>query len=130
MKVKFVIIIVAIAALAAIFFVLKPGGPQGNTADTGTPAAATRTRTIPLTLTEGKLSNTESPIVVKQDERITLTITADTTDELHLHGYDKSIELEPGKAKSVTFTADRSGSFEAELHSTDTPVFVLEVQPE
>ncbi|MGC7098768.1 hypothetical protein ACPZ19_29200 [Amycolatopsis lurida] len=49
---------------------------------------------------------------------VTIEVTCDTTDELHVHGYDKAAPCGPGAPASLTFTADVPGVFEVEMHET------------
>ena len=54
------------------------------------------------------------PAVVKfkPGDRVTLNLTStDVVHGLYLDGYDLEITSDPGQTSSVTFTADRRGSF-------------------
>ena len=66
---------------------------------------------------------------VKKGDTVTLNITADERDEFHLHGYEKSVDLEAGREGTLTLLADTVGRFPAELEGSKTEVFFLEVQP-
>ncbi len=68
----------------------------------------------------------ERPRVALGDE-VELRITADVTDEVHIHGYDVTGALEPGVEAIVRFTADVPGIFEVELESTGLHLFDLQV---
>jgi hypothetical protein len=56
---------------------------------------------------------------------VSLHITAAESHPYHLHGYD--IEQE-GAEVTITFVADRAGSFDVETHDTDTKIFTLVVE--
>ena len=56
-----------------------------------------------------------------------LTVRADVTDEVHLHGYDLFADVAPGQRARITFTADEVGEFEAELEDLGIPVAELTV---
>ena len=71
-----------------------------------------------------------SKIRVKQGETIAFTVTVDQPDEVHVHGYEIEKEVEPGKANKISFTADITGIFDIELHSTDEQIAQLRVDPE
>ena len=66
----------------------------------------------------------------KQGDRVTMTMTADKVEEVHLHGYDVLFAV-PSAGGSVThtFTADKSGSFEIELETTGTHLGQFNVSP-
>jgi FtsP/CotA-like multicopper oxidase with cupredoxin domain len=66
---------------------------------------------------------------VEQGARVRLTVRADVTDEVHLHGYDLFADVAPGQPGRISFTADDPGEFEAELEALATPVAELRVRP-
>jgi hypothetical protein len=66
---------------------------------------------------------------VEQGARVRLTVRADVSDEVHLHGYDLFAEVAPGRPGRITFTADDPGKFEAELEELAIPVAELRVRP-
>lgn len=74
--------------------------------------------TVEITITGGKVTPPTDRTELKKGARLTLKVTSDTADELHVHGYDKSAELAPGKTASLSFTADRTGLFEVETHES------------
>jgi hypothetical protein len=47
---------------------------------------------------------------------VSITVTGDVADELHVHGYDLRAELRPGEPVTVRFTADLTGVFQVETH--------------
>ncbi len=67
---------------------------------------------------------------VNQNDIVTMTITADKKEEVHLHGYDIPFEV-PGAGQSVskTFKADKSGGFPMEIEDTSTPLGTFTVNP-
>ncbi len=70
-----------------------------------------------------------SRIKVRQGDAVTLRVTSDQDDELHLHGYDLEAQLQPGVAANLSFIADRSGRFDLELHRSHLELAVVEVEP-
>jgi len=70
------------------------------------------------------------PVVrVPRGTTVRLTVSADRDDELHLHGYDRTLALEAGEPATLTVSARQAGRFELELHADHTLVTVLEVRP-
>jgi len=67
---------------------------------------------------------------VKQGDHVTMTITADRKEEIHLHGYDIPFQV-PSAGASVAhaFTASISGSFLMEIEDTGTPLTQFTVRP-
>ena len=89
---------------------VSPSGP----ATTGAQADVVITATV----AGGKVTPNTQTVKAKQGQSIMVTVTSDEADELHIHGYDKEVELQPGKPGSVTFTADTKGTFEIETHES------------
>jgi len=51
-------------------------------------------------------------IRVKPGDQVTINLTAlDVAHGIYLDGYDLELNVDPGRTKSFTFTADRQGSF-------------------
>jgi heme/copper-type cytochrome/quinol oxidase subunit 2 len=59
---------------------------------------------------------------------VTLVVTSDVADEVHLHGYDIEKELTPGTPATLQFTATLSGVFEVELHKANVVLVRLQVE--
>jgi FtsP/CotA-like multicopper oxidase with cupredoxin domain len=73
-------------------------------------------------------------IEVQQGETVRIVVTADTADEIHLHGYDITRNAAPGQPARFRFTANAEGAFEIESHvaedaGLDPLVARLVVQP-
>ena len=83
---------------------------------------------IVANVADGKISPNTQTIKAKQGQKVMVTVTSDEADELHVHGYDKEVELQAGKPGSVTFTADTKGTFEIETHESGKLVAKLIVQ--
>jgi plastocyanin len=128
---KIIAVLLAVIVLGALFFVLKP---QPKTTQNSEPTQ-TETGSEPeikafaLELRDGELVSGEATLKVNQGDQVRITLTASEHDEVHLHGYDKEMELSAGQPSELNFTADLTGRFEAELHHAEKPAFVLEVQP-
>jgi len=64
---------------------------------------------------------------IEEGARVVLSVRADVTDEVHLHGYDLSTDVVPGQVARITFTADQVGVFEVELEELGVPIAELTV---
>lgn len=100
------------------------GASSSGTAS-GSSAAAKK---IVVTISHGKASGDIGRIRVTVNSHVTIQVTSDTADEVHLHGYDIEKELEPGKPTTLSFVADQTGIFELELHKASTVILHLQVQ--
>jgi heme/copper-type cytochrome/quinol oxidase subunit 2 len=76
----------------------------------------------------GQVSGDTGRVPVPAGEPVTLTITSDVADEVHVHGYDLTAELAPNVAAELTFAATIPGVFEVELHDAGTVLLTLQVQ--
>lgn len=143
MKFSFPILLILIVIIGgALFFFFKPQGE--NTQLTPQPTLSQRDageeekrkeeneskNTFELVVKNKELVSGPQILTVVQGEDVTIQIISDEEEELHLHGYDESIELVPNRQATLTFTADVSGRFPYELEYMQKEIGVLEVQPQ
>ncbi|GGT75741.1 MULTISPECIES: cupredoxin domain-containing protein [Streptomyces] len=98
---------------------LGPPGPPSPTAPsaTSTPVPAPG-RTVEITVNGDSVQPPPSRVEVRKGERVTLRVTSDRPDTLHVHGYDREVALPADRPVSLTLTADRTGLFEVETHES------------
>ena len=101
-----------------------PGDGPSNTAD---PSGEQADVTVNVTVANGKVNPSGASIKVQAGQSVLITAVSDTDEELHIHGYDKELELKPGKPVSVKFTANMKGTFEVETHKSGKLVAKLVV---
>lgn len=103
----------------------KDTGGSGIQGDSG--GSGPQADVVSPLLTPGRTAT----IKVKKGQTVTVRGRSSESAELHVHGYDEIVELQPGKIGSVTFKAKIDGEFEIELHtaSAATPVGTLRVNP-
>jgi hypothetical protein len=141
----------AVAALTTVAaLTLAACGDNGSPQATGTttttvPAATTSTTTGPATTAKPTTTADPTPVIevrvaggkvqggvrrerVKLGEAVVLRVIADVADEVHLHGYDRSADVAPGKPAQIRFTADITGVWEVELEQRKQPLLMLEVR--
>jgi plastocyanin len=97
-----------------------------STVDTSN-AEATNNATI--TITDGWVSEGPDAIKVKRGDQVRLVFTSNQPDELHLHGYDIAVQLEPNTPAVLEFTASYAGRFGYELHKAHREIGAIEVHP-
>ena len=105
-----------------------PAAAAGAAADTA-PVPAEQWITVELTVHRGRLVAGPAVTKIKQGDHVTLRVTSDSNDELHLHGYDLHLNLIAGQPAQLSFTADHSGRFEYELHHAHSDLGAFEVYP-
>jgi len=64
-----------------------------------------------------------------QGERVRFKVSSDVADEVHLHGYDISKEVDAGGSVTFDFPADLEGIFELELEQRAVPIAEMTVNP-
>ncbi|MFE5511579.1 hypothetical protein ACFQ9J_13300 [Streptomyces sp. NPDC056529] len=95
--------------------------PLGEAPATSAPPSPRPTepgRTVTLTITGKSVQPPPSRIELKKGEQLTLRVTSDRDDTLHVHGYDRELPLSPGTPATLTLTVDRTGLFEVETHDS------------
>ncbi|GAA2840027.1 cupredoxin domain-containing protein [Kribbella solani] len=96
----------------------SPAPSSGAPSSSGTPGAEQADVKIDITVANGKVNPSGATIKVKAGQTVLVTAISDADEELHIHGYDKELELTPGKSASVKFTANMKGTFEVETHKS------------
>ncbi len=109
-------------------------GDQATTTAAETTTSTTTTTPGPgpteivITVVGGSVDRVER-FAVPLDGEVRLVVTADVTDEVHVHGYDLHADLIPGVAGTLEFSATRFGIFEIELEEAGLLIAELQVAP-
>lgn len=109
-------------------------GPTSTTAATATSGEATTTTAgfsgtlIQAKVTGGRVETAERRVRVNRGQKVRIRVEADRDEEVHLHGYDLSADVAPGRPAVIEFTADAPGVFEVELEQAKLKLFELQVQ--
>lgn len=120
------------AAVAAALIAALGAGCSQSTTD---PQARTQSSTTSInsvalqatfTIASGSKASGPDLVEVHRGDTVTLDIISDKVEPLHVHGYDKLVELQSGPNR-VQFVADLPGTFEVELHSSDSLLARLRV---
>ena len=137
--------LLACACLLTVTVIAGCGSDDGTTAettDTTTSETAT-TDTTTTTDTTPPPGPTEIRIVVvngapkggivretvDKGDRVVLVVKSDVADEIHLHGYDVSRDVEAGKTVRLPFKATIPGRFEVELEGRGVQIADITVEP-
>ncbi|WP_327004926.1 hypothetical protein OHA72_59640 [Dactylosporangium sp. NBC_01737] len=147
--------IVAAACLLAFLTAGCDSSPPSTAAGTPAPAASTSIATVPgtdapspaaastsaaaspvsavdkeivVTVAKRKVTPPTGRIEVGKGGLVRITVTSDVADELHVHGYDKTLTLPAGTPASLDLRVDRTGLFEVETHSSHLVLFQLVVR--
>ena len=108
-------------------------GPGSTTTapSSGAPAPATTTTAgtvLAVTVRGGSVVDGASRQRATLNQPVTIRVTSDAADEVHVHGYDKRVEVAAGRTAELTFVANIPGVFEVELERSHKLLFTLEVR--
>ena len=139
-----------IAAVIAVVAVVLLSGSGGDGDEAGTPAAQ-QTATPAATAEDQQASpqETETPtptptprprppllqagsereLTFEQGETARFRVRSDVDEEIHIHGYDRYVDVPAGETVNVAFKADLTGIFEIELHGSGETIAQLRVEP-
>ncbi|MFC5826573.1 hypothetical protein [Nonomuraea insulae] len=99
----------------------------GNSHQVATGAPSGRAN-AEITIAGGRVSPPPGWLEVGKGRPVTITVTSDAADEVHVHGYDLTAELRPGVPATLRFTADLTGVFEVETHGSKLVLTQLAVR--
>lgn len=68
-------------------------------------------------------------VTVAKNRRVVLVVRADTSDHVHLHGYDVMRDVAPGAPARLAFRATIPGRFEVELEEAGLQISGITVNP-
>jgi FtsP/CotA-like multicopper oxidase with cupredoxin domain len=125
-----------VVAVATVVAVASGGGDDSGSADTTAQTTQTTAETSTTDTSteephetapaEPKVNRIEikggqpvggvQDIRVKKGDQVTIVVSADAEDDIHLHGYDIEKPVGPRKPATFKFTADIEGIFEIESH--------------
>jgi len=104
------------------------GSSTPSSLSTPSVAPTPSVRTITIELKNGKVSPNGARVELDQGEPFVLDISSDRDDQVHVHGFDKEIEVTAGKRVTVKMIADRTGRFEVESHHPELLIVVLQIR--
>jgi hypothetical protein len=103
------------------------GEPDQQSSDGEPPASEPTSGTlIELVVGGGEIEGGARRESVSLGENVTVRVSGDSTDRVHIHGYDQYIPLTDGEGE-ITFPALIPGVFEVELEGSGTLLIQLEV---
>lgn len=152
---RWIVVAAGVLATAGLFLLVRPEGSPEAPASPAATTRAPRATSVPtasdsspevptgsqppasaedtiavirVTVRGGDVDAPPEP-TVRRGDRVRIVVDADVTDEIHLHGYDRSAEVRPGRPGVLTFRADAPGVFEVELEDAGLLLFELTVEP-
>lgn len=135
-------------AAVVLFLVLRPDDEEPTQSVTTTSETSTSTGSTETKTESGGTTTAETPsavririqargdgtgsirrVTIKRGQRVTLIVSADVPDEVHVHGYDLMADVAPGSPARISFEASVPGRFEVELESRALQIAELRVGP-
>jgi plastocyanin len=117
------------AALFACTLLLAGCGGSGGSGGSDT-AAPVKGVTIDIAIKDGKVTPQGERVNVKVGQKITLHVTSDADEEVHVHSEpEHEYELAPGDDKTYTFSLKVPGQVAVEAHHLDVTIAQLVVRP-
>lgn len=97
----------------------------GSTSDT-----AAAPLVIDVTIANGQVTPTNATLQAKVRQQITLHVTSDATDELHVHSTpDHKFQVAAAPHQTFDFAVEVPGNVAVELHHLDRTIATIQVQP-
>ena len=143
---RLLIVGAAIVAAVVLFVVLRPD--DGDETTPTTPATITTANTttirepsvpppprrpapavVRVTVRDGTPVGGVRRVTVGKGRHVTLIVTSNVADHVHLHGYNIMRDVAPGMPARISFRATIVGTVEAELEDRRVPLARITTQP-
>jgi heme/copper-type cytochrome/quinol oxidase subunit 2 len=133
----------AVVVVVVAFFVLAPKNDDSSSQSGSTATTQTGPVTTPTTTAEAPAASYEvvsvrggkpvggiKRITLKKGDRARIEVSSpDTSDEIHIHGYDLMQDLKAGGRVRFSFDAKSDGVYEIELEGAGRQIAELVVEP-
>lgn len=120
------------AALAALLFAGCSGNDTGTVSSSPNPGAAAPAGdvVVDIAIRDGEVTPQGSRVEVKVGQRVTLHITSDAPETIHVHSEpEREFEVRNGDDVEKSFTIDVPGQVAVEAHDLDATIVQLVVRP-
>lgn len=96
----------------------------------GTPGKpSTQDLNVDVTIANGQVTPTNATLTAKVGQQITLHVTSDTTDEMHVHSVpDHKFQVSAAPNQTFQFSVAVPGSVDVELHHLHRTIATIQVQ--
>jgi hypothetical protein len=89
---------------------------SSSTGPETTTTSAEAGRVLQITVAGKQVTPSPGTVELRVGERLSLTVTSDVANELHIHGFEVEKELQPNQAVTVELVGQDRGTFEVETH--------------
>jgi plastocyanin len=101
---------------------------QSSATGSGEVPASPTGRTLAVTVRGKKVTPAPSTVDLKVGEKLTLTVTVDQDNVLHIHGFDVEEDLVAGQPLTVSLTGKQPGTYEVETHHPELRLLKIAVR--
>jgi hypothetical protein len=144
---RIIAVVATLVVLVVAFIVARPGdddtpptsttqtqavvaSPSAGTTTTARPPAPPQPAFTTIRVKGGKPVGGVKRIELTKGDRARIEVSSpDTTDEIHLHGYDLKRDLKAGGSVRFSFEANADGIYEIELEGAGVQIGKLVVEP-
>jgi hypothetical protein len=85
---------------------------------------------VKVTIAKGQVTPSNATLQAKVSEPITLRVTSDAVDELHVHSVpDHKFPVAAAANQRFQFSVDVPGNVDVELHHLDRTIATIQVRP-
>jgi hypothetical protein len=85
---------------------------------------------VDITIAKGQVTPSNATLQAKVAQPITLRVTSDATDELHVHSVpDHKFHVAAKANQTFQFSVDVPGNVDVELHHLDRTIATIQVRP-
>lgn len=129
---KVIIFIVGIFVIVGLYFLVKPNSGNNTKPSVENKVVSkdsNKVKNFEISFKNKKVSVQSNVLQVNEGDRVVIKVSSDEDEELHLHGYDLSVELSKDQPRELSFIASHSGRFGLELHHNELEIATVEVMP-
>jgi len=85
---------------------------------------------VDITIAKGQVTPSNATLQAKVSQPITLRVTSDAVDELHVHSVpDHKFQVAAAANQTFQFSVDIPGNVDVELHHLDRTIATIQVRP-
>jgi hypothetical protein len=109
-----------------------PVETDGGSSGSGKPAKAEKPEKpefARITVVNGQPKGGVSDLTYSKGDEVRLEVASDIPEEVHVHGYDITKDVEAGGKVKLRFAAEIDGIFEVELEGSAVQIAQLTVKP-
>ncbi|MCV7260323.1 hypothetical protein [Mycobacterium shimoidei] len=115
------------AAAAVLSYGLVACGAASNPGSTANNDAAV---VVDVTIAHGSVTPTNATLEAKVHQPITVRVTSDATDELHVHSVpDHKFQVAAAPDQTFQFSVEVPGKVDVELHHLNKTIATIQVRP-